>query len=369
MNTSGYEQHTVLIIDDVPDNISVLHRFLRQAGFRILVAYDGMDGIETAEYAVPDLILLDVMMPDLNGFEVCQRLKQQEKTKDIPIIFMTALTDTENKVKGFSSGAVDYVTKPFQQEEVLARLTTHLNLRQTQRQLQQRNQELDAYAHMVSHDLKNPLSAVITLTDSLLDTLSVDKPLIEKNLKELQFVRQAGQQAVNIIDALLLLAGVSRHQTLTMTTLDMQQLLKTVVEQRLALLVKRYQAIIEYPEYCPEASGYAPWVEEILVNYVSNGLKYGGSPPHLRLGASPEPDGMIRYWVRDNGQGLSEEAQQQLFQPFSRLEEHLQQVDGHGLGLSIVRQITERLGGTVGVNSTVGAGSEFYFTLPAPPSQ
>jgi signal transduction histidine kinase len=364
MNTPERSQQTVLIIDDVPDNISVLHRFLRQAGFRVLVAYDGTDGIETAEYALPDLILLDVMMPDLNGFEVCRQLKQQEKTRDIPIIFMTALTDIQDKVKGFAAGGVDYVTKPLQQEEVLARLTTHLNLKSAQQALQARNQALDAYAHSVSHDLKNPLSAVLTLTDSLLESLTQNTSITEQQLKELQFVRQAGQQAVNIIDALLLLAGVSRQKELTLAPLDMNQIIQAVLKERLALLQKRYQAIVHIPDHLPAAVGYRPWVEEIWVNYISNALKYGGSPPEISLGAEREANSMIRYWVKDNGPGLEATETKRLFTAFTRLDTAVKQVDGHGLGLSIVQQIAERLGGKVGVKSTPGAGSEFSFSLP-----
>jgi two-component system, sensor histidine kinase and response regulator len=364
MDTAHFSkpQATILIIDDVPDNINVLHRFLCQAGFRVLVAYDGEDGIATAEYALPDLILLDVMMPGRDGFSVCRYLKQQTITAEIPIIFMTALTDIEHKVKGFHSGAVDYITKPFQQEEVLARLTTQLSLRQTQQQLLQRNRELDAYAHTVSHDLKNPLSAIISLSDLLLESLSLNKTPSERQLRELNFIRQAGQQAVNIIDALLLLAGVSRQKTVQIIELDMLSIMHTVIEQRLDLFIKRYHGVIELPAYCPNALGYAPWVEEIWVNYISNALKYGGSPPKLRLGATPEENGQIRYWVRDNGTGLSKEEMAELFKPFNRLGQT--KVDGHGLGLSIVRQIAERLGGQVGVNSQLGHGSEFYFILP-----
>ncbi|NEQ22968.1 MAG: response regulator, partial [Microcoleus sp. SIO2G3] len=123
------ETGVILIVDDTLTNLEVLFGCLTDAGFRILVAEDGISAIENAKYALPDLILLDILMPGLDGFETCRRLKADEATAEIPVIFMTALTETVDKVKGFNLGAVDYVTKPFQQEEVLARVQTHVNLR------------------------------------------------------------------------------------------------------------------------------------------------------------------------------------------------------------------------------------------------
>lgn len=141
MNTET-SQDVLLIVDDMPANISVLSDFLEEKGFEILIAQNGKRAIKKAEYAHPDLILLDVMMPEMDGFEACQILKSQDSTKDIPIIFMTALTDTVDKVKGFELGAADYITKPIQQDEVLARINAHLNLYKLQRQLKTRTEQL-----------------------------------------------------------------------------------------------------------------------------------------------------------------------------------------------------------------------------------
>ena len=133
-------------------------------------------------------------------------------------------------------------------------------------------------------------------------------------------------------------------------------------QQRLLPMIEEYQGKIILPDHTwPGVKGYAPWIEEVWTNYLSNGLKYGGQPPHLELGATPQPDDTIRFWVRDNGAGLTPEAQATLFTEFTRLDEV--RSEGHGLGLSIVRRIMEKLGGQVGVESEVGQGSEFYFTL------
>ena len=135
---------TVLIVDDNPTNVSVLLDYLSEAGFRVLVAQNGESALERVAFAYPDIILLDVLMPGIDGFETCRRLKSSPAGQDIPIIFMTALSETVDKVKGFSLGAVDYVTKPIQHEEVLARLTAHLTIKQLQQQLQAKNDYLQA---------------------------------------------------------------------------------------------------------------------------------------------------------------------------------------------------------------------------------
>ncbi|ALG68498.1 sensor histidine kinase [Beggiatoa leptomitoformis] len=363
---------TLLIVDDVPANVAMLFDFLNEAGFKVLVAQAGLRAIQKANYAKPDLILLDVMMPDINGFEVCRIIKSQEATQDIPIIFMTALTETPNKVKGFEVGAADYITKPIQQEEVLARINTHLKLHRLQKQLQtyaseleRRNQEVEAFARTVAHDLKNPLSGVIHLSERLVkdyDTPPVFKPLTEKSINYLRLISQAGEQMSDIIDALLLLAGISTRQQIEIKPLDMQAILTEVTQQHLAQMIDRYAGELHFPtEPYPLVTGYAPWIEQVWVNYLSNGLKYGGSPPKLQIGFQQNAD-EIRFWVQDNGAGISSEAQEKLFTPFTRL--HEERTDGHGLGLSIVRQIMEKLQGSAWVESELGHGSRFYFALP-----
>jgi PAS domain S-box-containing protein len=142
MKTENVDRETILVVDDAPSNLSVLFDFLANAGFKVLIAESGKSAIQKAEYALPDLILLDVLMPEMDGFETCQRLKAKEITQSIPIIFMTALTDTVDKVRGLSLGAVDYVTKPLQYDEVLARVKTHLNIRRLTQQLQDQNARL-----------------------------------------------------------------------------------------------------------------------------------------------------------------------------------------------------------------------------------
>ena len=212
---------TILIVDDVPDNMNLLHRFLSKRGFKILIAQDGQGSLETVNYARPDMILLDVMMPGMSGFEVCECLKADPKTRDIPIIFMTALTDTVDKVKGFRLGAADYITKPFQHEEVLARINAHLQLSRLQKELQQKNQELDTFAHTVAHDLKNPLGVVSSMLQMLQKDIEKGAALDDKQAQKIALGQRNLTRSFQIIDSLLLLSGVSRQSNPEIATVDM----------------------------------------------------------------------------------------------------------------------------------------------------
>jgi len=350
---------TLLIVDDVPTNLKVLFTYLREFGFDLRVAEDGEDALKQISYTKPDLILLDIMMPGIDGFETCRRLKANQETLDIPVIFMTALTDTIDKVKGLKMGAVDYISKPVQHEEVLARVTTHLTLRNQQRMLEKQNSELEAFAHTVAHDLKNPLSAISTITDLLIHEGKSFST--QKNLEHLKIIEQASSKTFNIINSLLLLSSV-RSQTVQMKALDMADIM-TQVQHQIAHTIKKYQGEILNPNQWPVAQGHAPWIEEVWVNYLINGLKYGGKPPRLELGATPLDNGYIRFWIHDNGQGLTKDEQNNLFIPFTRISQA--RIEGHGLGLSIVQRIIEKCDGQVGVESQVAQGSTFYFTLPA----
>lgn len=371
MAFDGIEQSTLLIVDDNPTNLELLLDTLKDSGFKVLVARDGPSTFQRLGHALPDLILLDVLMPGMNGFEVCRKLKENKETREIPVIFMTSLDDTGNKIKGFQAGAVDYVTKPFQQEEVLARVATHLSLRRLQQQLQQknvelaranveleeRNQELDTFAQTVAHELKNPLGLVMGFAE----IIAREAPLPDDLRRLLEVIAKSGRKMRIIINELLLLAGM-RKVEVEREPLDMGTIISEAQSQ-LSQMLAEHQVEISIPGEWPVALGHAPWIEEVWVNYLSNGIKYGGKPPRLQLGASTT-NGMVRFWVQDNGSGLSPAEQTRLFTEFTQLSQV--QIRGHGLGLSIVRRIIEKLGGQVGVQSSgvPGEGCTFFFTLP-----
>ncbi len=223
-------------------------------------------------------------------------------------------------------------------------------------------QELDAFARTVAHDLKSPLSPILGYSELLLD----EKASLTNEARRTftQMIADNARRMGNIIDELLLLARM-RQSELKTHPLDMAAIVQDALD-RLAYLTMEYEAEIVVADTWPAAMGYAPWVVEVWVNYISNGLKYGGTPPRVELGADVLPDGTPRFWVRDNGAGLTAEQQALLFTPFTQLSEG--HVEGHGLGLSIVQRIVERLSGTVGVESEPGQGCLFYFTLPPVPA-
>ncbi len=227
-------------------------------------------------------------------------------------------------------------------------------------ELQTRNEDLDAFAHTVAHDLKNPLHLVIGFAETLVDA-GTDLALDEQAMALSNVARNA-RKMNNIIDELLLLAEVRKTQ-IVLRPLDLARILVDA-QQRLTDMIMDAQAQINVPATWPIVLGHAPWVEEVWVNYLSNAIKYGGQPPCVQLGANIQPDGMVRLWVHDNGQGLSPEIHERLFRPFTRLDQV--RARGHGLGLSIVRRIVEKMGGQVGVQSGEPgfSGSLFYFTLP-----
>jgi PAS domain S-box-containing protein len=225
--------------------------------------------------------------------------------------------------------------------------------------LQQRNDELDAFAHSVAHDLKSPIASMMGFA-SLIESY-YDRMTDEQVLDNVSLIMESGYTLKRIIDSLLTLAGVNKIDEADMKPLEMRHVIDDA-RLRLDSIIRETKAEFIEPDSYPVAAGYAAWVEEIWANYISNAIKYGGTPPVIELGAESLPDGMVRFWVRDNGNGLSTQDQERVFTPFTRLSQV--KIEGHGLGLSVVQRIVEKLGGEVGVESAPGRGSVFSFTLP-----
>ena len=360
------DQGRILIIDDHPTNIDVLYDYLSDLGYEVLVAEDGKSALERIHYSLPDIILLDIMMPDLDGFETCDRLKADPRTAEIPVIFVTALGGLSDKIRGFSSGAVDYITKPYQNHEVLARVRTHLTLRRLRDQLathverlQEQNDSLDAYARTVAHDLKNPLNLVLNFA-----RLIEENPSLDPQAKEdLDYLLKSAERMNHIIHDLLLLSQL-RKDELRPVRVRMDSVVRQALD-RLHQDLQSKSAKLRQPEQWPDAMGQSSWIQAVWVNYISNALKYGGSPPEIVLSWEEETEvpGFLRFCVSDNGSGVSLDQQRQIFDEFSRVGG--ESAEGHGIGLSIVRRVVQRLGGKVGMQPRPDApGSTFYFTLP-----
>jgi PAS domain S-box-containing protein len=243
--------------------------------------------------------------------------------------------------------------------DISDRVAAEEALRRFAHELQVRNEELDAFAHTVAHDLQDPLSLIVGFADVLEDDYrSLPEDTVVRHLRT---ITDSGLKMSKIIENLLLLSRVRRMEV-EIAPLDMRAIV-TEARARLAHLVEGHRAELQIPEAFPVVLGYGPWIEQVWVNYLSNAIKYGGHPPRITIGVRREPEGMVRFWIRDNGRGISAEERARLFVPFARL--NAGRDPGHGLGLSIVRRIVEKLGGDVGAESPgPGQGSTFYFTLP-----
>ncbi|HSH03092.1 MAG TPA: GAF domain-containing protein [Anaerolineae bacterium] len=225
-------------------------------------------------------------------------------------------------------------------------------------ELRVKNEELDAFAHTVAHNLRSKVAHLLGFAQMM--QADWERLAAEDIELYLETMINSGYKMQDIIDELLLLSQI-RNTEVQLKRLAMGELVKEVLE-RLHVDIMASGATIEVADEWPVAWGYGPWVEEAWINYVSNGLKYGGTPPHLVLGANEAENGFVSFWVEDNGQGLTAAQQKGLFTPFTRLNQV--HVEGYGLGLSIVRRIMEKLGGAVWVESEVGKGSRFEFLLP-----
>lgn len=219
--------------------------------------------------------------------------------------------------------------------------------------------ELDAFAHTVAHDLKNPLHLMLGYSRLMEEQLADFSD--QEKAHMLGLITKTGTKMTQIIDELLLFANLRQLEEVPFTPLSMDSIVNEVC-QRMMLMIENYEAEITLPDQWERALGYAPWVEQVWVNYISNAIKYGGKYPQVRLSSTLLPNQMVRFQVEDNGPGLAQENIPRLFQQFSRLEYN--RAKGHGLGLSIVKRLVERLGGEVGVESEIGRGSIFSFTLP-----
>lgn len=319
---------TILIVGTASDSLKMLAQVLQDGGSRVRFAADGRSALESARAETPTLIVLEAALP-----EVGEQLRADDRIRDVPILFIGAENNSLIEAE-----------------------------REQRKIVEEHNKELEAFAHTVAHDLKTPLADLMGYSEILFDMASV----IQNHtvLEAVAGVKRSAQRGLNIIRELLVLAS-SRRQTVQLQAVDMVRVVENA-RQRLEMMIADYHAEIIVPAEMPTAMGYASWLEEVWVNYLSNGIKYGGKPPRLEVGAMPQGDGTIRFWVRDNGDGISAEDRATLFTEFTRLTEV--HVKGNGLGLSIVKRIVERLGGQVGVESegATGRGSEFYFTLLKP---
>jgi len=362
---------TVLAVDDTPGNLRVLVEALSAAGLEVLVATDGVSAIETARYSRPDLILLDVLMPGIDGYETCARLKQEETTAQTPIIFMTALCETEEKVRAFEVGAVDYITKPFEQAELLARVNTHLTISRLRQDLEKRNRELEdlnrlknEFMGMAAHDVRNPLASVLACAE-LIETVADSMP--PAKIKALIGQISTSSRRINAIITNLLDVNAidSGQRRLQLAACEFQPIVERVVEQN------RHKARAKEIEIAFE-NGTGPLTgvidetaaEQVLDNLISNAVKYSPSGTCVTVRVLAGED-CVAVAVQDQGPGISPEDQARMYGKFCRLTPKPTAGEPTtGLGLWIVKELTESMKGRIICESAVGSGTTFTVLWP-----
>ncbi|MES2258845.1 MAG: hybrid sensor histidine kinase/response regulator [Pseudomonadota bacterium] len=387
-------QKTVLIIDDVPANLGVLVDYLEQHELCVVVAQDGEEGLMRAQFLCPDLILLDVMMPVMGGIETCRRLKALERTRDIPVIFMTALSETSDKLSGFRAGGVDYITKPFQVEEVLVRLNTHLTLRHTTQQLQRtvaelnlaqaelvRSETLAALGSMVAgiaHELNTPLGngmlVASTLTDlsrELAHNLQENKGLTRSALDNyLRDANDAGDVLLRNLQRAVSLINSFKQVAIDRTSSHRRRFsVADVVAETILILspmLRNTPFQVEH-EVAPdiELDSFPGPLGQIVTNLINNAVLHGfegRAAGVVRIAARVVHGNMLELSVEDDGIGIPAAHLQRIFDPFFTTKLG---AGGSGLGLYVCYNIaTKILNGQIQAESQVGKGSRFVITVP-----
>jgi signal transduction histidine kinase len=356
---------TILIVDDIPANLGVLAETLGDAGYQVRVAEDGEEALAQTDQTRPDLILLDVMMPGMDGFETCRRLKSRESTRDIPVLFMTALNETADKVKAFAAGGVDYITKPIEHEEALARVRTHLALRRLRRELEEQLVLKDRFMRIAGHDLRSPLCLILIAAE-----LARRQPVVAASpdvSRQVENIAESAAQMRRIIDTFLEIRAPSGREAGAPARVDVNLLAAAVVRQHThAAERKQISLAAELGESLPAVWCDAALAYQAFTNLTSNALKFTPPGGRVMVATRRTGDGRARIEVRDTGPGVPAEERAQLFVERAQLSPRpTAGEESHGLGLAIVKQLVESQHGVVGADFPAEGGSVFWFELAA----
>ncbi len=362
----------LMIVDDQEEIRELLQIRLEQLGCRVTTAPTGEDALELAASNPPDLVLLDVSMPGMNGYEVCERLHALESTINVPVIFLTATHDPDKIVQGFESGGVDYIGKPFRMTELIARVRTHLDLKRARDTVEHYaarmtvlNRQKDKFMQIATHDLRNPLSNVQFCCRQLSEGNDVT-PADESQRRLIARVQSETVRMLDIVENILgFRKTIDGDLQLELKPLDVGQF----VEEAIGIHCSRAQArsirlSAEIPTRLSRIRGDSARCQQVLGNFISNALKYCASGSRIVVRAASESD-QIRISVHDNGPGVPAAERDELFREFAQLSN--QPAAGEystGIGLAIARRLTEAQGGTVGAEFPETGGSVFWFALP-----
>jgi two-component system, sensor histidine kinase and response regulator len=368
----------ILIADDLQDNLNIVKAVLGYKGYQVDTAKNGKLVLEQVERRMPDLLLLDIQMPEMNGIEACRQLKANPRFKDIPIIFLTAKADSYDVVDGFKTGAVDYITKPFNTMELLARVQTHLELKKSRDLLAEKNRYLEMmsaglarlnhekndFMGIAAHDLKNPLTTIKGLADFLRQDVDIPQESMKVILENIMKSAERMFAIVrNLLDVNAIESGNFRFAP---SPIDLEESVRDLIaqyEHQASLKRVSFNVEVEAPGAIIHVNPDS--ITQILDNLISNALKYS---PHnseviIRI---HKVGGKIRCEIQDKGEGLTELDKAKLFGKFSQLSARpTADEQSTGLGLFIVKKLVEAMQGTVWCESEHGKGATFIFEFVA----
>ena len=360
---------SILVVDDTPANLHMLAEMLKKRGYRARPVPSGKLALQAAKADPPDLILLDINMPVMDGYAVCAELKRDALLSAIPVLFISAYGETVDKVRAFSAGGVDYITKPFQVEEVEARVAVHLQLRRQQRELEitlAKQRELegmrDSMVHMIVHDLRAPLTAVFNYLDLVCEQEAGF--ISPESMQNLDLAMKATRWMVQMVTVLLDASKIEAGQmNLRRGECDVGDVLADAIdairsladEKNVTFLRASVRGLVDRDV-----------IARVIQNLVSNALKL--TPPGGEVRVSLHGgDHSLRVEVTDHGPGIAAEHHPKIFEKFGQLDTNVRQsIASSGLGLYFCKLAIEAHGGCIGVDSQVGQGSTFWFELPLP---
>ncbi len=364
----------ILIIDDTPTNARMLTSMLKKNGFTAVAAGSGAEGLAFVAEQLPELIILDIMMPEMDGFEVCRRLKADERTADIPVIFISAMNELDGIVQAFDVGGVDYITKPFQLREVEKRVHSHLTLIRQRREIEalreQERQQFETITQMrekfiyaATHDLKNPLQLITGYTEVMKSDEAIRND--ESLMGYLDTMRGGVKKILGLVGDMLDLIQMETSIDPSPEPLAVKPFITNSVDP-FALSAKQKQIglYVDLPDGDVVANIDGKRMTQVMDNLISNAIKYTPEGGEVTVIVETHDDELV-IKIQDTGLGIPEAYVPKLFQPFSRVREreHMKQ-EGSGLGLSIVKTIIEQHRGNIFIESNPGEGTTFVIVLP-----
>lgn len=346
------ENINILIVDDTPEHIHIASSILKSLNYPIRVANNGDTALKLIEKQIPTLLLLDVSLPKMNGFEICKLLKQNPLYEDMAIIFMTVSGDEHSISKGFSLGAQDYVIKPYNSYELIARVNTHIKLVCQKKELKNSYKELDQFCHTISHDLKSPILVIRQLLSLLAEELNEN--LSEDAHEILKQLDNKSEDTISMIERLLELSKVS-HLECTFKQLNIEKIIKQLFNELSSLEPNRKISFI--CSKLPTLTGDETLIKLLIQNVLTNALKFSRNNEHTIINISfQETNTCYKIFINDNGIGFDMKYSNKLFNVFERLH-NKEDFEGSGIGLSIIKRIMERHDGSVSITSQLNIGT------------